>query len=161
MSFTQHLPQEQINTIRRTILNALGYDPATRSALLGGLPVGYRSLLPGGLAAPAIGLQLDLTQLNTTQRLVDAIVPLEVFLDNAIGLAEGHQETAEPRGPSPRRDSQFRRETGRGRARRRHRSHRHPRRHGLPRLHGRRRNREPGRGPTARAPLREAPCHER
>lgn len=85
--FTRHLPQEQITAVRGVILQLLGYDANTRNALLAGLPVGYRSLLPGGGAPPAIGLQLDLDQLNTTRRLVDAIVPLKVFLDNSISFA--------------------------------------------------------------------------
>ena len=85
--FTRHLPQPQITAVRGVVLQLLGYDANTRNALLAGLPVGYRSLLPGGGAPPAIGLQLDLDQLNTTRRLVDAIVPLKVFLDNAIGFA--------------------------------------------------------------------------
>lgn len=85
--FTRHLPQPQITALRTAVLQLLGYDANTRNALLAGLPVGYRSLLPGGAAPAAIGLQLDLDQLNTTRRLVDAIVPLKVFLDNAIGFA--------------------------------------------------------------------------
>jgi endonuclease G, mitochondrial len=95
--FTQYLPQEQINAIRNVILGILGYDSNTRGALLAGLPIGYRSLLPGGNAAPAIALQLDLGQLNATRRLVDAIVPLKVFLANAIGFAETIEGVSELR----------------------------------------------------------------
>lgn len=86
MTFTQYLSPARTAEVRQAILTALGYDAFTRSALLTGLPIGYRSLLPGGGAPPAIGLQVDLAQLNTTRRLVDEVVPLAVFLDNALGL---------------------------------------------------------------------------
>lgn len=92
--FERYLRQEQITAIRGVILRVLGYDANVRNALLAGLPTGYRFLLPGGTAAPPIGLQLDLNQLNTTRRLVDAIVPLRVLLDNAISFAADVEEVS-------------------------------------------------------------------
>ncbi len=92
--FERYLTTEQVARVRGVVLRVLGYDATVRSALLGGLPAGYRSLLPGGAAAPMVGLQLDLNQLNSTRRLVDAIVPLRVFLDTAISLAAEVEEVS-------------------------------------------------------------------
>ena len=92
--FERYLTAEQISAIRGVILRVLGYDAGVRSALLGGLPTGYRHLLPGGSAAPVVGLQLDLNQLNATRRLAGAVVPLRVFLDTAIGLAGDVEEVS-------------------------------------------------------------------
>ena len=92
--FERYLTAEQITRVRGVVLQVLGYDASIRSALLGGLPAGYRSLLPGGSAAPLVGLQLDLNQLNTTRRLGGGVVPLRVFLDTAISLAADVEEVS-------------------------------------------------------------------
>jgi len=85
---TPLLPQETLDEIRTAVLTIpiLGYDPMTRNALLSGLPANLRGILPGGMAAPAIGLTLDLAALNNIERLGDGSVPLKRFLENAIQL---------------------------------------------------------------------------
>ncbi|GIF22615.1 hypothetical protein BJ973_002938 [Actinoplanes tereljensis] len=82
-----YLAPPEFADVRTAILTVLGYDPATRAALLTGLPPSLRGLLPGGTAAPLIGLTLDLDQLNGIDRLTDGTVPLKLFLTNAVNLA--------------------------------------------------------------------------
>ena len=81
------LPESAVTEVGRTVLEILGYDPMTRSALLSGLPPAFRGILPGGLAPPAISLKLDLAALNERERLTDGTVPLRRFLANAVDLA--------------------------------------------------------------------------
>ena len=84
---TEQLPAQQLDAVRTALLEVLGYDAATRGALLTGLPVAVRGLLPGGQAAPAIGLALDLGFLNGIGRLADGTVPIKVLLERAVSLA--------------------------------------------------------------------------
>lgn len=85
---TERLPGDRLAQVHDAVLELLGYDPATRAALLTGLPIKLRGLLPGGTAAPAIGLTLDLDRLNGIDRLVDGTVPLKQFLAKAVGFVD-------------------------------------------------------------------------
>jgi endonuclease G len=80
------LSQETVAEIGAAVLELIGYDPMTRNVLLAGLPPAFRGLLPGGLAAPAISVRLDLAALNERGRLVDGTVPMHRFLANAVEL---------------------------------------------------------------------------
>ncbi len=82
-----HFPPRRLEEIRSAVLEVLGYDPATRAALLAAVPPKVRGLLPGGTAPPAIGLTLDLERLNGIERLTDGSVPVRRFLETAVGLA--------------------------------------------------------------------------
>jgi hypothetical protein len=84
---TAHFTAQRLEEIRSAVLDVLGYDPATRAALLGDIPVRVRALLPGGGAPPLIGLTLDLGTLNGIERLTDGSVPMRRFLESAVGLA--------------------------------------------------------------------------
>ena len=60
---------EELNRIADTVLQVVGYDNAVRAVAVGGLPVPFRALMPGGMAAPAISVRLDLQYLNSIRRL--------------------------------------------------------------------------------------------
>lgn len=92
-----YLESNQVDDVEQAVLTLLGYDPLTRTTLLDGLPIRFRSILPAGAgtAAPAIALRSDLGFLNTAGRLEGGIVPIKVWLQNVLRLI-GTTEAADP-----------------------------------------------------------------
>jgi endonuclease G, mitochondrial len=82
----QHMSQQQIRDIADSAFNLLGYDPAVRAALLGGLPNSFTGLMPGG-PVPKVAILLDLQYLNGVERLRDGTVPFKIWLQNVLHLA--------------------------------------------------------------------------
>lgn len=80
-------PIERIHGIAHEILELIGYSDRTRTALLGGLPAGYRSVLPGNPPPEVVALHADLNVMNLAVPLTDGRVPLKVFLRNVLSIA--------------------------------------------------------------------------
>jgi endonuclease G, mitochondrial len=86
-----YFSDDDIQAIAEQTLELVGYDPATRSVIVGGMPPRFRALLPGGIAGipPLAAIHADLQRLNTVDRLNDGSVPLKTWLRSALTLAGG------------------------------------------------------------------------
>lgn len=80
------LPDHRIKEITSAFLELPITVTQARPALLSGLPPSFVALLMDSLP-PLLQLQSDLGKLNQVERLANGIVPLEVWLDNAVHLS--------------------------------------------------------------------------
>jgi endonuclease G len=87
------LPQETITEVADAALVTVGYDAATRRALLRGLPPLFAGMMPDG-GPPRVAMLNDLAFLNG-RRLTGGLVPLKTWLANAANLA-GSMDEASP-----------------------------------------------------------------
>ncbi|MER5205545.1 trypsin-like peptidase domain-containing protein [Streptomyces sp. NPDC002825] len=77
------LPQEELVRVRNAALEAGLADRALRPALLKGIPGHFTATLEP-LDDPLEQAHADLNAMNQVERLVDGLVPLEIWLHNAI-----------------------------------------------------------------------------
>ncbi|MFB6838391.1 trypsin-like peptidase domain-containing protein [Streptomyces sp. NPDC056361] len=77
------LPQEELVRIRNAAMEAGLADRALRPALLKGIP-GYFTATLEPLDDPREQAHADLNAMNQVERLLDGLVPLEIWLHNAI-----------------------------------------------------------------------------
>lgn len=85
------LPDTRIPEIVDAFLATDNSVQQVRPILLNGLPIAFKTLLQEGLP-PRIQLLTDLNRLNNTERLLGGIVPLQVWLANAVELAKGFEQ---------------------------------------------------------------------
>jgi endonuclease G, mitochondrial len=90
-----YFSQDELRMIAEVTMDVLGYETATRAALLRGMPRRFAGMLPGSAPPPTIAITLDLDTLNNVPRLDDGSVPLKTWLRNAVWLAAGRAD-AEP-----------------------------------------------------------------
>ncbi|WP_426404576.1 trypsin-like peptidase domain-containing protein [Streptomyces sp. R-07] len=83
------LPQEELVRVRNAAMEAGLADRALRPALLKGIP-GYFTATLEPLDDPLEQAHADLNAMNQVERLLDGLVPLEIWLHNAI------EQTHEP-----------------------------------------------------------------
>ncbi|WP_369147726.1 trypsin-like peptidase domain-containing protein [Streptomyces sp. R44] len=83
------LPQEELVRVRNAALEAGLADRALRPALLRGIP-GYFTATLEPLDDPLEQAHADLNAMNQVERLLDGLVPLEIWLHNAI--EQTHQQ---------------------------------------------------------------------
>ncbi|WP_225802812.1 trypsin-like peptidase domain-containing protein [Streptomyces sp. NK15101] len=83
------LPQEELVRVRNAAMEAGLADRALRPALLKGVP-GYFTATLEPLADPREQTHADLDAMNQVERLLDGLVPLEIWLHNAV------EQTREP-----------------------------------------------------------------
>jgi V8-like Glu-specific endopeptidase len=80
------LPEHRIQEIVNAFLELPVTFGQARPVLFNGLPPGFVALLLEGLP-PLLQLQFDLGRLNQVERLANGIVPLEVWLSNAVRIS--------------------------------------------------------------------------
>ncbi|MFF8378468.1 trypsin-like peptidase domain-containing protein [Streptomyces sp. NPDC015661] len=78
-----YLPQEELVRVRNATMEAGLADRALRPALLKGIP-GYFTATLEPLDDPLEQAHADLNAMNQVERLLDGLVPLEIWLHNAI-----------------------------------------------------------------------------
>ncbi|WP_426367313.1 trypsin-like peptidase domain-containing protein [Streptomyces sp. E-08] len=78
-----YLPQEELVRVRNAAMEAGLADRALRPALLKGIP-GYFTATLEPLADPREQAHADLNAMNQVERLLDGLVPLEIWLHNAV-----------------------------------------------------------------------------
>jgi V8-like Glu-specific endopeptidase len=83
---TAYFDQGRLNEICDLVLQLTGYDAAVRNVALGGLPPGFKGLLPGAGQPPAISIRLDLNYLNGVKQLQSGVVPIKLWLQNVLSL---------------------------------------------------------------------------
>ncbi len=90
-----HFEHTDFQDLFKAALAVLGsdYQGPTRSSFFAGIPPGYLGGLPVA-AAPNIQLMGDLNRLNRDVVLADGVVPLEVWLGNAVLLYSARPDTA-------------------------------------------------------------------
>jgi len=92
----EYFSQERITEIADAVITSVGYEGATRAAMMTGIAPLFIAALPGSLPVPpSQSVSLDLGVLNSTNRLVDGSVPLKIWLRNAARFSGGKIE-AEP-----------------------------------------------------------------
>ncbi|MFF8837279.1 trypsin-like peptidase domain-containing protein [Streptomyces sp. NPDC015130] len=77
------LPQEELVRVRNAAMEAGLADRALRPALLKGIPAHFTATLQP-LSDPLEQAHADLNAMNQVERLIDGLVPLEIWLHNAI-----------------------------------------------------------------------------
>lgn len=77
------LPQEELIRVRNAAMEAGLADRALRPALLRGIPEHFTATLQP-LSDPLHQIHADLNAMNQVERLIDGLVPLEIWLHNAI-----------------------------------------------------------------------------
>ncbi|MEU7071206.1 trypsin-like peptidase domain-containing protein [Streptomyces narbonensis] len=77
------LPQEELIRVRNAAMEAGLADRALRPALLKGIPAHFTATLQP-LNDPLEQAHADLNAMNQVERLIDGLVPLEIWLHNAI-----------------------------------------------------------------------------
>ncbi|MFE1548033.1 trypsin-like peptidase domain-containing protein [Streptomyces sp. NPDC058718] len=77
------LPQEELVRVRNAAMEAGLADRALRPALLKGIPAHFTATLQP-LSDPLHQAHADLNAMNQVERLIDGLVPLEIWLHNAI-----------------------------------------------------------------------------
>lgn len=77
------LPQEELVRVRNAALEAGLADPVLRPALLKGIPAHFTATLQRPIG-PLQQVHTDLNAMNQVERLIDGLVPLEIWLHNAI-----------------------------------------------------------------------------
>lgn len=85
------LPHARLSEIADAFLDTNLSVQQARPLLLAGIPNPFKGLLTEGLP-PRLQLLADLRSLNDAERLTNGIVPLQVWLTNAIDLARGTQQ---------------------------------------------------------------------
>jgi V8-like Glu-specific endopeptidase len=90
----QYFSDKDILATGDTTLATVGYDTATRSVIVAGMPPRFRARLPGGMGGitPLTSIRADLGFLNTVDRLDDGSIPLKIWLRAAVDLAGGQAE---------------------------------------------------------------------
>ncbi|MCX4984779.1 trypsin-like peptidase domain-containing protein [Streptomyces sp. NBC_00572] len=83
------LPQEELVRVRNAAMEAGLADRALRPSLLKGIPGNFTATLEP-VADPREQVHADLNAMNQVERLIDGLVPLEIWLHNAI------EQTREP-----------------------------------------------------------------
>ncbi|MFB7391134.1 trypsin-like peptidase domain-containing protein [Streptomyces sp. NPDC056191] len=83
------LRQQELVRVRNAAMEAGLADRAVRPDLLAGVP-GYFTATLGPLEDPREQIHADLNAMNQVERLIDGLVPLEIWLHNAI------EQTGEP-----------------------------------------------------------------
>ncbi|WP_338492100.1 trypsin-like peptidase domain-containing protein [Streptomyces sp. SJL17-4] len=83
------LPQEELVRVRNAAMEAGLADRSLRPFLLKGIPGNFTATLEP-LTDPREQIHADLNAMNQVERLIDGLVPLEIWLHNAI------EETREP-----------------------------------------------------------------
>ncbi|MGY4480138.1 trypsin-like peptidase domain-containing protein [Bradyrhizobium sp. USDA 3364] len=92
----EYFNQDRLIEIAEAVITSVGYEGATRSALMTGIVPLFVAALPGSLPVPPMqSISLDLGVLNSTNRLTDGTVPLKIWLRNAARFSGGKAE-AEP-----------------------------------------------------------------
>ncbi|MCP3139787.1 trypsin-like peptidase domain-containing protein [Pyxidicoccus xibeiensis] len=91
-----YFDQGRIISLADLVLELVGYDTNVRNVTLGGLPTGFKGMLPGGAGSPPmVSLRLDLQYLNSVERLGDGTVPIKLWLQNVLSLV-GSVAAADP-----------------------------------------------------------------
>lgn len=85
------LPQTRITQIADAFLETGNAIDQVRPLLLAGIPSSFVNLMQT-IPVPRIQLLTDLNRLNNTERLLGGIVPLQIWLANAVSLASGFEQ---------------------------------------------------------------------
>jgi len=82
-----YLDQQQIHSLANAAVTAGIADAATRPALFQGIDHRYSALFATGMA-PLVQTLTDLSRLNSTEKLTDGSIPLELWLSNVMNLTQ-------------------------------------------------------------------------